>query len=115
MWYYDLAFIGYALMVLVGTWGFLLFLSWLVKMKFRGSAMYWYVMLMFLGSGIMGLVMMQARYICLTRIEDFPLWSEGWYWPGRLALVLVIQFAIVIHMTWRTLRGHRDGDIKRTD
>ena len=103
----DNAALGYLFLVLVCGYGTLLF-SWGLwvarKQGWHISAMYLYVLLMFMSLGYTEIYSTYSRYLTLTEpclSHSFRL-SNGWAfrsWPLNIVLL-----AIVSHMTYRALK-----------
>jgi len=115
MWYHDIVCLEYLLMCVVSAWGFGLFFFWYTRTNFKASSMYIYVMLMFLGSGIVGSANLYGRIMHLTDPMLFKEWSKDWIWSTRLILLLVIQISIAVHMTIKVLNNNwRRKELKVT-
>ena len=99
MYYYDTTFWLYSFLTLICVYGFTFFFSWLIQTKFRATAVFWYVTILFGGLAVQNAFNVHARFLKFTDHDAFEgLCMSGW-WASRLLIVAVILLVFVCHMT----------------
>jgi len=100
---------------LICFYGFGLFLWWWIKMR-DASAVYIYVTILFVGQAFTYSIQTYSRYLrnCERMSEYFDVVTSD-IWFIRLVVPVSCFAAIVIHMTWRVLRGQPFKERRRSD
>lgn len=106
--YNDVTLWVYMAIAVVGFYGFLLFGWWWGKNKFHSSAMYCYVMVLFLATAVSDAICVRARWLRHIDYDAYTVLLDSWVWHSRKILILVVLCCIASHMTWRALYGKKD-------
>ena len=96
----DLASLTYAYNILIGGYGFALFLYWWVIAK-RASSWYLYVMLLLLAYVVTNGFQLGARYFLFSDPERYRELLSSWTWAAKSWLGSLTMTVIAGHATWR--------------
>ena len=102
----DVALAIYLLIVLVCTYGFILFLYWWVWNR-HASEVYIYIMLLFLAIAADFIMSINARWAFLTESIDYEYILTSTIWKIKAVPKLIILMLIVGRMTQRIIRTKR--------
>lgn len=103
----DLSIILYTGIIILGTYGFLLFLWWWFKTK-HASEVYVYIMILFGGVALDKFLPLLARIELVGgHHEDMMVILESRAWNLRSIPMLCALLLILSRMTWRIMRRNR--------
>jgi hypothetical protein len=107
-WYRDPAIWIYAAIVLVTTYGLVLFVWWLFKAR-KPTEVYVYFIFLLGAIDITNVFNLIARYYWTNDgdVSDHAAFINSGYWEIRSLLLLVILTAIIVRMTMRVIKNHR--------
>ena len=119
MYYQDTVYWLYAILTLVCVYGFTFFTSWLIQTKFKATAVFWYVTILFGGLAIQNGFNMYARFLKFSDHDGAEALFMSHWWTCRLILPAIILLVFVVHMTiqrckfmhgWAVAHDRRKGD-----
>lgn len=99
--HYDFGWFLYTYLCIISFMGGVLFLINLARLKWRGSAAYWYVMLsMFTISYMTGHSSYIRRFADIDKVY-YTTYLDSYAWETRLVPLAIVLTVLVGHMYWR--------------
>jgi len=107
-WYRDPAILIYAAIVLVTTYGLVLFVWWLFKAR-KPTEVYIYFTLLLGAIGITNVFNLIARYYWKNDgdVSDHAVFINSGWWEIRSLSMLVLLTAIIVRMTMRVIKNRK--------
>ena len=98
----TISYAVYVAVLIVTAYGSILFFWWWAKCRFQASAVFLYVMFLFMAKFYSMAVTVQGYTMRINNPLEFAVYAESsWAWATRLVPLLIVLICIVGHMSWR--------------
>ena len=98
----TISYAVYVAILIVTAYGSILFFWWWAKCRFKATAVYLYVMSLFIAKFYSMYITVQGYTLRTQDPIAFATYAESSAtWSTRLVPLLIVLTCIVVHMTWR--------------